>query len=331
MESGALGLSTGLEYDPSIYSDTSEIIQVARVVGAMGGKYISHMRSEDRYFWAAIDELLNIGEKANIDVQISHIKLAMQGYFGLADSVVGILNDARERGINVTADIYPYTYWQSDLTVLMPSRDFKNREEATAALTDITTPEGVLITYYPLNKALENKTLKEIADEREQDPIDVFMDLLVEISAHTDSTDEWSSIIAESMDESDIENFMKWNYTSFCSDGSLNGTHPRGYGSFTRILGNYVRDRGVMSLENVIPKMTSLAAENVGFKNRGVIKKGMYADIILFDPENVIDLATVENPNEKSKGIELVIVNGKVVYRDGKSTGVYPGKALLRE
>ena len=207
------------------------------------------MRNEDQYIWEAIDELLNIGDKTKIPVQISHIKLAWQDYFGLADSLLSILDDARKRGINVTADIYPYTYWNSDLTVLMASRDYSNRAEATTSLTKVTTPQGLLITTYPANPALENKTLQEIADERGGDAIDVFLDLLVECSAYTDSTGKWTGVIGESMYEKDIENFMKWEHSTFCSDGGLNGAHPRGYGTYSRILGNYIRERNILPLE----------------------------------------------------------------------------------
>jgi N-acyl-D-amino-acid deacylase len=332
MKAGALGLATGLEYDPGIYSKTSEVVTLAREAASWGGKYISHIRSEDRHFWEAIDEILQIGRDAHIPVQISHTKLAMQSLWGQGDRLLKMLDDARRDGVDVNADIYPYTYWQSTLTVLFPARDFQDRKEAEFAVTEVTTPEGMLIPVYKPEPSYAGKTLAEIAKIRGTDPAQTLMDLIREAEAMRKSGEEdVESVIATSMDEADIEKLMKWNHMSISTDGSLDGSHPRGFGTYPRVLGRYVRERNVVPLPEAIRKMTSLPAAQMGFSDRGRIAPGFKADLVLFDPATVIDRATPEKPHEVSKGIDQVFVNGVLVYDDGKTTGAFPGRALKRE
>jgi len=332
MKAGALGLGTGLEYDPGIYSERSEVVALAREAASWGGRYISHLRSEDRYFWDAVDEILAIGREARLPVQISHTKLAMQNLWGQADRLIALLDQARAEGIEVNADIYPYTYWQSTLTVLFPKRDFEDRKEAEIAVRQVSTPEGLLIPRYKPEPSYEGKTLAEIAALRGTDPEQTLMDLIREAEAMkaTGETDV-ESVIGTSMDEADIEKLMKWEHMSLSTDGGLDGSHPRGFGTYPRFFGRYVRERQVMPLAQGVRKSTSLPAAQMGFSNRGRIAPGFKADLVLFDPETVIDRSTTSDPHAISTGIDRVWVNGVLVYEDGKTTGQFPGRALKRE
>lgn len=332
MKAGALGLGTGLEYDPGIYSERSEVVTLAREAASWGGRYISHLRSEDRYYWDAIDEILAIGREAHLPVQISHTKLAMQSLWRQTDRLIGLLDQARSEGIEVNADIYPYTYWHSTLTVLFPKRDFEDRKEAEVAVRQVSTPEGILIPRFKPEPAYEGKTLAEIAALRGTDPEQTLMDLIREAEAMRATGEEnVESVIATSMDEADIEKLMKWEHMSLSTDGALDGAHPRGFGTYPRFFGRYVRERGVMPLPQAVYKTTSLPAAQMGFSNRGRIAPGFKADLVLFDPETVIDRATPSDPHAVSTGIDRVWVNGVLVYEDGKTTGQFPGWALKRE
>jgi len=332
MKAGALGLGTGLEYDPGIYSERSEVVALAREAASWGGRYISHLRSEDRYFWDAVDEILAIGREARLPVQISHTKLAMQNLWGQADRLIALLDQARAEGIEVNADIYPYTYWQSTLTVLFPKRDFEDRKEAEIAVRQVSTPEGLLIPRYKPEPSYEGKTLAEIAALRGTDPEQTLMDLIREAEAMKATGEEnVESVIATSMDEADIEKLMKWEHMSLSTDGALDGSHPRGFGTYPRFLGRYVRERHVMPLPQAVHKATSLPAAQMGISNRGRVAPGFKADLVLFDPETVLDRATPSDPHAVSTGIDRVWVNGVLVYEDGKTTGQFPGRALKRE
>ncbi len=331
MQAGAIGLSSGLEYDPGIYSDPSEVIALAKVAASFGGRYISHIRSEDYAFWKAIDEIITIGREAKLPVQISHTKLAMRDLWGHADSLVRILDAARKSGVDITADVYPYLYWHSTLTVLFPKRDFENRTSAEFALTQTSTPGGLLLGHYEPNPSYAGKTVAEISKLRGTDSITTLIDLIRDSEAMRKRTGHSSeSVIGTSMVEPDVELIMKWPYTNLSTDGSLDGPHPRGYGAFPRFLGRYVRERKVMPLEEAVHRMTSLAAEHMGIKDRGRITPGMFADLVLFDPATVIDRATPQEPHLVSVGIARVWVNGAEVFADGKTTAARPGKVIRR-
>ncbi len=331
MAAGALGLSTGLEYDPGIYSETDEVLALARETASLGGRYISHMRSEDRYLWEAVEEVIRIGREAGIPVQISHMKIAMQSFWGSGDRLLARLNEARASGVEISADVYPYEYWQSTMTVLFPERDFDNRETATFALRELTTPEGMLVARFDPEPTYVGKTLAQIADLRGSDPVTTYMGLIAESQAAR-QRDEGSgeSIIATSMDENDIAALIGWEHTNICSDGGLAGRHPRGFGAFPRVLRQYVRRGKLLSIEEAVRKMTALAAEHVGFAGRGVIRPGAYADLVLFDPQRVSDRATPEDPQATSTGIERVWVNGVEVFSGGTTTGKHPGAVIRR-
>jgi N-acyl-D-amino-acid deacylase len=331
MRAGAIGLSSGLEYDPGIYSDRSEVIALAKVAAQSGGRYISHIRSEDYAFWQAIDEIITIGREAKLPVQISHAKLAMRSLWGHADSLVRILDAARASGVDITADIYPYLYWHSTLTVLFPKRDFENRSAAEFALTETSTPEGLLLGRYEPNPAYAGKTVAEIAKLRGTDSVTTLIELIRESEAMRRRVGHSTqSVIGTSMVEPDVERIMRWPHTNLSTDGALNGPHPRGFGAFPRFLGVYVRERKVMPLEEAIHRMTSLAAEHMGIRDRGRLTPGAYADLVLFDPATVADRATPREPHLTSVGIARVWVNGTEVYADGKATGAKPGKVIRR-
>ena len=209
MQAGALGLSTGLEYDPGIYSAPQEVVELAKVASAFGGRYISHIRSEDRQFWQAIDEIIAIGREARIPVQVSHIKLAMRSLWGRADSLVRVLDRARASGVDITADIYPYTYWQSTLTVLFPERDFENRTTAEFVLREISTPDGLLLASFDPDTTYVGRTVAQIAAARGTDPPATLMALIREALAREKATgNSAESVIGTSMNERDIERLL---------------------------------------------------------------------------------------------------------------------------
>jgi N-acyl-D-amino-acid deacylase len=326
MAAGALGLATGLEYDPGIYSATAEVIALAKEAAGSGGRYISHVRSEDRDFWAAIDEIVTIGREAKIPVQVTHIKLAMKDWWGQSDRLLGILDKARAEGIEITSDIYPYEYWHSDLTVLFPKRDFRDRAVAQFVLDHVTPADGIVLTTYSPEPALVGKTLAEIAAAKGTEPADELMDLI----ARSQGEDDQQSIMGRGMVERDIDALIVWPHASICSDGSLDSLHPRGRGAFTRVLRTYVREKRLLTLEEAVRKMTGLSAANVGIADRGVIRPGAYADLVLFDPATVADRSTFEDPKALSVGIERVWVNGVEVWQDGKTTGARPGRGIKR-
>jgi N-acyl-D-amino-acid deacylase len=326
MAAGALGLATGLEYDPGIYSAPEEVIELARVAKEGGGRYISHIRSEDRDFWAAIDEIVNIGRVTGIPVQVTHMKLAMKDWWGQSARLLEILDKARAEGIEVTGDIYPYEYWHSDLTVLFPKRDFTNRKTAQLVLDHVTPADGIILTDYSPEPALVGKSLAEIAAAKGADPAVELMDLIARSRGENDR----QSIMGRSMIEKDIDALIVWPNASICSDGSLDSLHPRGRGAFTKVLRMYVREKRLLSLEEAIRKMTGLSAANVGIAERGVIRPGAFADLVLFDPATVADRSTFEDPKALSVGIDKVWVNGQLVWQDGKTTGARPGRGVRR-
>ena len=249
MAAGALGLSTGLEYDPGIYSSRAEVVELAAVAARHGGRYISHMRSEDRQFWEAIDEILAIGREAKIPVQISHIKLAMRSLWGQAPRLLARLDERAAEGIDVTADIYPYLYWHSTLTVLFPERDFENLADGRSSCSTRSrrrrgccsaatcrspptparrSPKSRRIAAKPPARDAGRAHPARRGDGDDRAPRDV------------------ESVIGTSMTEADLEQLLAWQHTNLCTDGELDGRHPRGFGAYPRVLGRYVRERKVL-------------------------------------------------------------------------------------
>ncbi|WP_323846269.1 D-aminoacylase [Microbulbifer magnicolonia] len=329
MEAGALGLSTGLEYDPGIYSSTDEVLALAHVAAAAGGRYISHLRSEDRYFWQALEELVSIGEQAGLPVQISHIKLGALSLWGQAGKVLARLDAARKAGIDVSADIYPYTYWQSTLTVLFPERNFEDIGAAEYALTELSTADGMHITQFDAMPEFVGKTIADVAAMRNEAPAATYLWLL-KIAKQHDPAFNGQQVVGVSMSDADVKDFMSWPHTNFCSDGALKDGHPRGAGSFPRIFGHYVREENSLDLATAIHKATGLAAEHTGIAERGYIRPGFYADLVLFNPASITDRATIEEPGLPSVGIDTVWVNGKVVFQNERASGALPGTVIRR-
>jgi len=331
MKAGAFGLSTGLEYDPGIYSDKDEVLQLSKVLPSYQGRYISHLRSEDRYFWDALQEIITIGKEVKIPVQISHFKLAMRGLWGKADSTLLLLDQARNEGVNITADLYPYTYWSSTIRVLFPDRNFTDEKEAAFILKEVTSAEGIIMSKYDPNPDYNGKSLAEIAALEKRTPEKMLIELIKRLDECEKKGDDCGgSIVATSMDENDVKKLMQWKYTNFCSDGNSGGRHPRGFGAFTRILSHYVREEKTLSMQEAIFKMTGLAADQIGIRKRGRITVGHFADLVLFNEQSVNDEATVQNPHLVSKGIERVWVNGQVVWAEGKTTNQRSGKVIYR-
>lgn len=331
MEAGALGLSTGLEYDPGLYATTEEVVSLARVAAAEGGRYISHVRSEDRHLWEAVDEAIRIGREAHVPVQISHIKLAMKALWGEAPRLLARLDSARASGVEVTADVYPYTYWQSTMQVLFPDRDFGSLASAEYALRQVVPADDLRIARFEPDTTYEGRTLSEVARLRDEEPAVTLLRLIEATRAAGDGEAPEESVLATSMSEEDVRALLAWPHSNLCSDGALDGSHPRGFGAFTRFLGRYVREDSLLPLEAAVRKMTSLAAEHVGLEGRGVLRPGAPADLVLFDPEAVMDRATPEAPHLPSRGIVRVWVNGAQVYADGETTAARPGRVLRRE
>ncbi len=332
MQKGSLGLSTGLEYEGSHFSSRNEVIELAKTAAAYHGRYISHMRSEDIGLDDAIDEIINIGREAKLPVQISHFKIALKDDWGTASGKLAELENARQEGIDITADCYPYEYWYSTLRVLFPKTDFTNIESAKFAVDETIDPAASVVFPFAPNKAYEGKTINEIAAMRNESAAQTLISLIALLDDYekknpNDDNDE--GIIGKSMTDADIIKLLSWSNTDICSDGGAGG-HPRSHGAFTRVLGYYVRDKKIMSFENAVQKMTSLAAEHVGIKNRGIIAPGYFADLVLLDTATVKDNATIQNPTALSDGILKVWVNGKIVYEDKQPAHEYPGMFIKR-
>lgn len=329
LASGAIGLSSGLEYDPGIYSDPAEVLALAQTAADAGTRYISHIRSEDRWFEDAVDEIINIGRVTGMPVQVSHIKLAMKRLWGTAPQVIAKLDAARQQGIDITADIYPYEYWQSNLMVLLPERDFTDREAVAYALDQIAPPDGLWMTRFEPNPEYVGMTLTDIAATREVDTVTAFMQLAQEAAEMEEATGESAdAIIGTSMIDDDIRQLLAWPETNVCTDGGLIDLHPRSHGAFTRVLARYVREENVLGLEEAVHKMTGLTARHLGFADRGVIRAGAFADLVLFDPATVADNATAQAPDSLSDGIIGVWVAGVRVYADKKVTDARPGRII---
>ena len=330
MAAGALGLSSGLEYDPGIYSSTEELIALARISAVAGGRYISHIRSEDKHFWSAIDEAIAIGRVAHLPVQISHAKLAMRSLWGHADSLLARLDRARAAGVAVTLDIYPYSYWHSTLTVLFPERNFHDTAYARFALTEVTLADSAYLSDFEPDTALVGKSIAQIAAARGQDPAATLIDLIDQAQQPKPGGGEYAEgVIATSMVQPDIDRILMWRYANLCSDGALDGGHPRGFGAFPRFFRQYVRERHLLSLEEAVRRTTSLAARNVGIVNRGRIAPGYFADLVLLDTTTLAERSTPTQPHLTATGIKAVWVNGVLVY-DGAVTGALPGQVIRR-
>lgn len=333
MQKGSLGLATGLEYESAFFSNRDEVLQLAQVAADAGGRYMSHIRSEDINLDEAIDEIIEIGRRTKMPVQISHIKIAKRAQWGQSEALLARLQQARAQGVNITADCYPYDFWNSTLRVLFPNRDYTNLASAELAVSQLCDPDKSVVVRFAPNKAYAGKTLSQIAAMRKEPPAQTLMALIAQAADFEEKNPDFEegieAIMGKSMDETDVTNFLSWSQTNICSDGAWRG-HPRGHGAFTKLLGTYVRERKAIPLETAIYKMTGLTAEHLGLPDRGLVRPGYYADLVLFDPKTVKDNASIQNPTALSTGIEKVWVNGELVYQSQQSTGVFSGRFLKR-
>ena len=357
MHDGTVGVSTSLEYAPAPYAKTEEIIALASEASNFGGIYATHMRSEGDAITASIDETARIGREAHIPVEIWHLKVAGKGNWHRMPEIIAQINAARAQGIDISADTYAYTAWSNDFSAFIPpwahdggdaklierlkdpaTRARIRKDMLTPSKTwdnewnEIPGPESVLITAVQNRRLLplQGKTLADIAKSQNKDPIDALCDLLIEDDAFT-------SVAVFGMSEDDVALALQQPWVSINNDSSgaspegLLGEehpHPRAYGTFPRILRKYVRDEKKVTLQDAIRKFSALPAQRMHFTDRGVLKAGMWADVVIFDPNIVKDVATFEEPNQLSQGMEYVLVNGVLVIEQGKMTGKLPGKVL---
>ncbi len=353
IKDGAIGLSTGLVYPPGIYSSTEELVDItshgAKFSASMNLSFIytSHMRSESDSLIESVEEVISIAEGSTSPVHISHIKTAGRNNWNKIDKVLELIYDARKRGINITADRYPYTASSTDLDSILPDwafeggkekeierlRDPKTSKKIKSILSEDNGLEYIVISSVedPSRKWMEGKTLKEISAELNKDIYDLIIELLIEERLSVGA-------IFHSMSEENLRRFLKEPWIMIGTDSSSRSfhgptkkgkPHPRGFGSMPRFLGYYVRDKGLLSLEEAIKKLTYLPAKAFGLKDRGIIKNGAFADIVIFDPERIIDRADFGNPFLKPDGIRYVFVNGLPAIMDGEPTGIRNG-AILR-
>lgn len=324
MRAGALGLSTGLEYQPGRYASTQELIELAKVAARRGGIYISHVRNEDNQAMEAFAELVQIAKGARMPAEINHIKLCSARVWGRAGEVLSLM---KRNG--VTADVYPYTYWQSTIRVIIPTEEFGNRALWEQGLKDVGGAGHVYLSRFSPDPTWSGKTIEQLAKEQGKDPISLIQEIIERCYGKGNKGEE--GVIVTAMSEEDVAAFIGSPSVMFCSDGGLHGTHPRGAGSFPRVLGEYVRNRHTLSLAEAVRKMTSLPAWRFGFKDRGLLKKGYKADVVLFDAAKVADTATVERPESKPLGLPTVLVNGEVVLDGGEPTHRHPGQFIRRQ
>jgi N-acyl-D-amino-acid deacylase len=353
IEDGAWGLSTGLIYAPGSYATTEEIVELARVAARHRGFYASHIRGEGATLLDAVREAIRIGRDADLPVQISHVKAAGRPNWGKVADELRLIDEARAEGLDVMADVYPYTASSTSLRTLLPDWALEGGIEAmlerlgdphvrARIRNDLERPatgqsfvervgwENVLIAYCTERKDAEGKRLSEIARARRMDPLDAAIELLVAEGGR-------GSMIQFQLDEADLRRALAHPHVMIGSDGSAlaphgemgaGKPHPRSYGTFPRVLARYVREERVVSLSQAVHKMTGLPARRLGLRDRGVIRVGAKADLVVFDPKRVADQATFEDPHRYPVGIEHVIVNGRVVIKDGEHTGSLPGRIL---
>lgn len=332
LQKGSFGLSTGLEYEFAFYSSKEEVIALAQVAADYKRGYISHIRSEDIQLKDAIDEIIEIGKRTGMPVKLSHIKIANKKDWGKAGQVIQILDSARKAGIDITADVYSYTFWNSTLRVLFPDKKFTSLKSAELATQQLFDPnESVLVRFAP-NPSYAGKTISAIAKERNESAPATLIQLIKMAEAYKKANPGAGSVEAlagKSMLEADVIDFMRWEHANFCSDGAAGG-HPRGYGAFTRILGKYIREQKILSLSAAIHKMTGLTAKHLQIENRGVIASGNFADLVLLNPDIIEDHATIENSKALSTGIKMVWVNGELVYQNQNATNQFPGVLIKK-
>ncbi|MEO6588519.1 MAG: amidohydrolase family protein, partial [Pyrinomonadaceae bacterium] len=349
MKDGAVGLSTGLIYVPGTFAKTEEVVELAKVAAKYNGVYASHIRDEGTKIVEAINEAINIGEQAQMPVEISHFKISSKALWGKTPTTIGLVEAARKRGLQVTVDQYAYTASSTSLQARMPNWSVAGGlEEGKKRLADKATREKIIkemkedlkkknfkdfsfayVASYSPNPEFDGKNIAEITKTvRNSKKIDAQIEQIFEMYEKGGA-----SMVYRVMDETDVKNIMRQPFTMIASDSSVRDfgegvPHPRGYGNNTRVLAKYVREEKIISLEDAIRKMTSLPAQTFNLKDRGLIKEGFAADLVIFDEKTITDKATFENPHRYSEGFLSVIVNGEIVFDGAKMTGKMSGQPL---
>ncbi len=356
MEEGALGITTALIYPPNTFADTDEIIALCKEAGRYGGRYIAHIRSEGDRLDEGVKELIKIGHEANVPVELYHFKASGQRNWPRMESAISMINNARRQGQDVTANMYTYTAGATGLTSCLPPylfnggfmagwkrlQDPATRQKLAAEVRQsgndwenmfqlAGSTDNILLTAFDVDslKKYNGKTLGQIAAIWHKDPIETVMDLIVADKSRVETT-------YFLMSEDNVKKGISQPWVSFGSDaGSISEdrkdvgvVHPRTFGNFARLLGKYVRDEHVMSLEEAIRRLTSLPAINHKLTNRGFLRAGYFADVVIFDPATIADKATFSDPFQYAAGVQHVLVNGKLVLKDGEHTGVFPGRSI---
>jgi N-acyl-D-amino-acid deacylase len=358
MHEGAVGVSTSLQYAPAMYAKTEELIALAAEAGKLGGVYASHIRDEGDGILPALDEAIRIGREGHLPVEIWHLKAAGKANWGRMPEIVARIEQARKSGVDIGADTYAYTASFNTFSAIIPpwahdggdrslierlkdpvarSRIRKEMESTTGDWNNewqqVTGPGSIIIgaVQNPKLLPIQGKTIAEISKLWGKDPIDTVFDLLIEDSAFT-------SVAMFTMAEPDVALALRQPWVSICNDsqgtapGGLLGKehpHPRAYGTFPHVLRKYVREDKTLTLEDAIRKFSALSAQKMRLADRGVLKQGMWADIVVFDPDTIRDVATFDNPNQLSDGMRFVLVNGVPVIEEGKMTNALPGKVVL--
>jgi N-acyl-D-amino-acid deacylase len=348
MRDGAIGLSTGLIYVPGVYADTNEVLELARVAARFGGVYATHMRSEGLRVKEAIRESIEIGEKAGMPVEISHFKISARKLWGHSDETLGLVAAARRRGLPVTVDQYAYTASSTSLDSRLPEwvleggrgegkkrlADPQMRERVRRELRDSLRVSGfkdfsyAVVADYEAKPEYNGKSIVEIAKlARNKSDVGAQIEQIIEMYEAGGA-----QMVYHSMGEDDVRRIMREPFTMIASDSGVRRfgegmPHPRGYGNNARVLGRYVRELKLITLEDAVRKMTSLPAQTFGLRDRGLIREGMAADLVIFDDQTVSDRATFAEPHQYATGFEAVIVNGVVVFEGGRMTGARPGSA----
>ena len=318
LEAGAIGMSTGLVYEPGRNAAADEIVELARLMTGGGALYATHMRDESLGLLDSIDEAIAIGERAGVPVQISHHKASGRRAWGMVSQSLARIDAAQRRGLDVHADQYPYTAGSTILSAVVADGRFGGG-------LGTLTADDVVIASAKGHADWEGKSIAVLAGEMNLEPLAAAQRILEAAPGTT--------AVLHAMNEDDVRSVMKHPSTMIGSDGipALDGRpHPRLYGTFARVLGHYARDLGLFSLEEAVYRMTGFPAAKFGFKERGLLRAGMIADLVLFDPETVIDVGTYEDPKHPPRGIAQVFVNGTAVVEHGRHTGARPGRALRR-
>ena len=349
MRDGAVGFSTGLIYIPGTYSDTAEVVALAKAAGKYGGVYASHMRDEGAKVLDAIQEAVTAGKEANVPVQLSHFKIDNRSLWGSSTKSLELVERYRREGIDVVVDQYPYDRSSTDLSMIVPSwaladgqpairkrlADPATRARIVAEMEKTVTALGhsdysyAAIASYEPDRSLEGKTITEVAALKGHPKT-----LRADIDTALEMLDAGGAqMVYHSMGEDDVERIMRYPNTAFASDSGIREfgmgkPHPRGYGTNARVFALYVREKRVLTVEDAVRRMTSLPARTFGLKDRGLVKSGMAADLVLFDPAKVQDKATFADPHRYSEGFDVVIVNGKVAIESGKPTDAKSGKVV---